>query len=150
MRSFEMDDKWLTALDADSPEWLLTLQRESIDAYRTGDINWLLENTHPEIEIVQPAEFVDGRTYRGLDGLIEALLDWPREWEDFRLEPKRIFALDDTRAVVDAIHRGRSRTMGVEVEAQIVWLLTFEEGRTRRWDMFMNVDDALNAAESSQ
>jgi hypothetical protein len=28
--------------------------------------------------------------------------------EDFQVEPKRIFALDDDREVVDTVHRGRS------------------------------------------
>lgn len=111
---------------------------------RLGD----LAHTHPELEIVQPPEFPDPRTYRGLDGLIEALLDWPSEWEDFAVEPKRIFALGD-KVVVDAIHRGRSRRMEIEVEAQVVWLFSFEDDRTRRWDMFMSIDDAERAAVRS-
>src|SRR3954451_2623347 len=73
---------------------------------------------------VQPPEIPGGRSYRGLEGLIDALLDWPLEWQDFSVEPKRVFALDDSRAVVIAVHRGRSRTMGIEVEAEIVWLFS--------------------------
>src|SRR5436190_7828716 len=78
-----------------------------------------------------------------------ALLDWPLEWQDFSVEPKRVFALDDSRAVVIAVRRGRSRTMGVEVEAEIVWLFSFRDERVRRWDKFMTLDAALEAAASS-
>jgi ketosteroid isomerase-like protein len=147
MLSFKWSDEWLTALDPDSPAWLVAWAREWVDAYSAGDLDWVIAHTHPELEIVQPPEFPDARTYRGVDGLIDALLDWPREWEDFAVEPTRIFALDD-RAVVSAVHRGRSRRMEVEVEAEIVWLFAFEDGRTRRWDMFMSVEDALGAASS--
>ena len=81
--------------------------------------------------------------------MIDALLDWLLEWEDFSVEPKRIFALDDNRAIVIAVHRGRSRTMGIEVEAEIVWLFSLRDERVRRWDMFMSLDAALEAAASS-
>lgn len=149
MQSVDMGDDWLEVIDPDLPEWLLARQRETVDAYRTGDLEWILEHTHPEIEIVQPPEFPDGRSYRGLEGLIDALLDWPREWEHFQVEPKRIFALNDSQLVVVTVHRGRSRKMQIDVEAEIVWLLTFEDRLTRRWDMFMSLDAALDAATSS-
>ena len=144
-----MDRDWLGSLDPDSPPWVVEWQRGTVDAYRAGDLEWLLERTDPEIEIVQPPEIPGGRSYRGLEGLIDALLDWPLEWEDFSVEPKRIFALDDNRAVVIAVHRGRSRTMGIEVEAEIVWLFSLRDERVRRWDMFMSLDAALEAAASS-
>ena len=149
MVSLDMDQDWLATLDPASPEWVVEWQRGTVDAYSAGDLDWLLERTDPEIEIVQPPEIPGGSSYRGHEGLIDALLDWPLEWEDFSLEPKRIFALDDSRAVVVAVHCGRSRRMEIEVEAEIVWLFSFEGERVRRWDMFMSLDAALEAAGSS-
>lgn len=148
MRTLRMSDRWLATLDPGSPPWLAKWQRETVDAYVAGDLDWVLEHSHPEIEIVQPKEFPDPRTYRGEQGVIDALLDWPREWEDFDLEPKRVFAPDGRHVLVVAIHRGRSLKMDIEVEAEIVWLFALEDGRIRRWDMFMSVDDALLAARS--
>jgi hypothetical protein len=37
--------------------------------------------------------------------------------------------------------------MKIDVEAEIVWLYTLREGRTTRWDMFMSVEQAVEAAE---
>ena len=150
MRSLDISgiDAWEAVVDPGSPPWVAGWLGGILQAYRTGDLDWVIERTHPEVEIVQPPEFPDPRTYRGIDGLIDALLDWPSEWEDFRVEPRRVFAVDDQRAAVVGIHRGRSLTMGIEVEAEIVWLFTLEDGRTRRWDMFMSLDSALKAAES--
>ena len=90
----------------------------------------------------------DARTYRGLEGLIDAFLDWPKEWEDFHVEPTRISAVGDGLVIVEAVHRGRSKTMGIDVEAEIVWLYRFEDGLTRRWEMFMSRDAALRAART--
>ena len=75
MQSLDMDRDWLGSLDPDSPPWVVEWQRETVDAYRAGDLEWLLERTDPEIEIVQPPEIPGGRSYRGLEGLIDALLD---------------------------------------------------------------------------
>jgi ketosteroid isomerase-like protein len=139
-------DAWLRAVDPDSPERIVDWTRQTADAWQRGDLERLLERSDPEIVIVQPRELPDARTYRGHDGVIEALLDWPREWENFQVEPKRIFALDDDRVVVDTVHRGRSLRMGIEIEADIVWLFSQVGELTRRWDMFTSVDQALAAA----
>jgi ketosteroid isomerase-like protein len=149
MRRVVTDDKWLEVLDPDSPPWLVALQREFFDAYLAGDLGWVLDHTHPDIVIVQPPELPDARTYRGLEGLVDAFLDWPNEWEDFEVEPTRIHALDDELVIVEAIHRGRSKTMGIDIEAEIVWLYRLEDGRTRRWEMFMSREAALRAARSA-
>jgi ketosteroid isomerase-like protein len=143
------DDRWLEVADADSPEWLLERARATVEAYQSGDLDWVLEQSDPEIVITQPREFPDPRTYRGHEGLVEAILDWPEQWESFELEPKRIFAANESQFVIVAIHRGRSRQMGIDVEAEIVWLFTLRDGRTLRWEMFMSLEQALEATEAA-
>ena len=145
----DVGDEWLAALDPGSPKWMVELQRQTMDAYRAGDLEWVLDQADPEIEIVQPPDFPGARTYTGREGLVEALLDWPREWEDFGVEPKRIFACSEDQFIVVATHRGRSRTMGIDVEGEIVWLYTRRNGLTTRWDMFMTLEQALEAADAS-
>src|SRR5215207_6729223 len=48
MQAIAKDVDWLTVLDPDSPRWLVDVQRETIDAYRAGDLGWVLEHTHPD------------------------------------------------------------------------------------------------------
>jgi ketosteroid isomerase-like protein len=148
IQSFGMDEHWIAAVDPDSPEWLEELMRGIVAAFAAGDLESVLENTDPEVEIVQPPELPDGRIYCGLDGFVECLLDWPSEWEDFRVEPTRIYALGDSAFVIEAMHRGRSLRMGLEIEVEIFWLYTLRNGRTLRWDMFMSREATLAAAES--
>jgi hypothetical protein len=42
-----------------------------------------------------------------------------------RMEPKQIYSPGDDHILVEAVHRGRSRAMGIDVEAEILWLLSF-------------------------
>jgi ketosteroid isomerase-like protein len=148
MLEFDVGEEWLEAVDPGSPAWLTEWQRDTIEAYRTADVDWLLQIADPEIEIVQPTEFPDATTYRGPEAMIDALLDWPREWEDFEVEPKRIFAPNDNQCVVVATHRGRSRSYGVDVEAEVVWLYTLRDERIKRWEMYMSLDAAMDAVEN--
>jgi ketosteroid isomerase-like protein len=148
MRSFRMDERWLEAVDDDSPEWLRDLMATYVRIYSSGDLDALLAESHPEIEIVQPAEFPDRQTYRGHRGVVANLLDWPREWKDFHVEPNRIWEAGDGVFLIDATHSGRSLRMGIEVEVQIFWLFAFEDGLMRSWRMFTSLDEAQEAARS--
>jgi ketosteroid isomerase-like protein len=148
MQSFDMGDAWLEVVDPGSPAWLVEWVGDAAAAYRAGDVDWLLNQTDPEIEVVQPSEIPGARSYHGPEAQIDALLDWPLQWEHLSVEPTRVYALDDGRAIVVATHRGRSRQVEIDVEAEVVWLFTFRDDRVRRWDMYMSLEAALEAAES--
>jgi ketosteroid isomerase-like protein len=150
MRQVMARGDWEGALDPDLPPHLAEFVQDIIDAYRRGDLEWLLEHTDPEVEIVQVPEIPDARTYSGLDGTVDALLDWPRQWEDFRIEPQRIFAADDESLVVKAVHGGRPHSMDIEVEAEIVFVFLVRDGLMARWDMYLTVDEALGRAAQSR
>ena len=146
LRDFDMGDEWDVVVDPDIPPELASLERELIDAYRRADVEWLLAHTDPEVEITQIAELPGARTYRGHEGFLDALLDWPRQWDDFRVEPRRVFAVGDDHLAVATINRGRPRSMDIEVAAEIVFLMRWRDRRMTDWNMFMTVDEAVAAA----
>ena len=146
IRRMGIGDDWKAVFDPDMPAEIDQAARGLIDAYRRVDLEWLLEHADPELEITQLAELPDPHTHRGRDGLIEALLDWPRQWEDFRVTPHRIFAPDEDHFVLHATNGGRSRMMDIEVEAEIYFLMRIEDGRLTNWDMFGTLDEALSRA----
>jgi ketosteroid isomerase-like protein len=150
IRDFDVDDEWERVVENGIPPELESIRRGLTDAYRRADIEWLLEHTDPEAVISQLAELPDSKTYRGREGLIDALLDWPRQWQDFRMEPLRVFSVGDDQLVIVAIHRGRPHTIDIEVEAEIVFLLRWRDRRMTDWKMFLTVDEALEAAEAAQ
>jgi ketosteroid isomerase-like protein len=146
VRRLNFGERWEAALDPDMPADLDRLARGILEAYARVDLDWLLEHCDPDIEIVQMAELPDTHSYHGRDGYIEALLDWPRMWDDFRIRPNRIFAPDDAHFIVHATHSGRARTVGIEMEAEIYFLIRGESDRITNWDMFMTEEQALRRA----
>ena len=139
-------DAWEPAIDDDVPPELRELFVGVLDTYRRGDLEWLLEHADPEIEIVQVPEIPDRQTYRGHQGFIDAILDWPRQWEDFHIAPRAIFAVGDDQLIIDAIHSGRPHSMDIRVETEIVFATRWRDGRLANWDMFLTVEEALGRA----
>ncbi len=148
LRDFHVGEEWDAAVDDAIPPELGGLLGEMLDAYRRADIDWLLEHTDPDVDITQIAELPDARTYRGCDGFVDALLDWPLQWQDFRVEPLRLFAVGDDHIVIDTINRGRPASMDIEVEAEIVFLMRWRNRLLTDWNIFMTVDEAVAAAQA--
>ena len=148
LRDFHVGDEWDAAVDDGIPPELAGLLGEMLDAYRRADIDWLLEHTDPNIVITQIAELPGARTYRGCEGFIDALLDWPLQWQDFQVEPLRLFAVGDDHVVIDSINRGRPASMDIEVEAEIVFLMRWRDRLLTDWNIFMTVDEAVAAAQA--
>jgi ketosteroid isomerase-like protein len=148
IRDFQMGDEWDAVIEDGAPPELASLQHELIDAYRRADLEWLLEHTDPEVEITQLEVLPDAKSYHGREGFIDALLDWPLQWEDFRIEPRRMFSVGTDHLVIAGVHRGRPRTFDIEVEALIVFLMRWRDGRLTDWNIFPTVDEAVAAARA--
>jgi ketosteroid isomerase-like protein len=148
IRQIGLGRGWEDFVDPDMPSPLRELTFEMLDAYERLDLDWLMNACHPEIVITQPPEVPGGRTYHGREGLIEALIDWPRQWEEFHMVPRRIFAEGADHLLIDTVHHGRPHTVDIEVEAVVVFVLRFEDGLATRWQMFLSPDEALQAARA--
>jgi ketosteroid isomerase-like protein len=146
IRQMGIGEHWESAIEPGMPPALMEFTMGTLRAYEHADLDWLLAISHPGLVISQPAEFPDARSYSGENAVVDALLDWPRQWKDFRLEPRRIFAAGDEDLVLVAVHRGRPHFVDLEVEAEITFLLRLDDGLVTRWDMFLTVDEALRRA----
>ena len=148
LRDLGVGYDWDDVIDDGIPPELGALLRGLIDAYRNADLEWLLDHADPDLEIVQLEALPDSRTYRGREGLIDALLDWPRQWKDFHIEPRRLFSVGDDHLVIVGIHRGRPQMIDIEVEAMIVFLMRWRAGLMTGWHMYPTVDEAVAVAQA--
>ena len=128
------------------------MSRENVEvveaAYREwlgGDVEAALARFSPEVEVIQPAEQVDGRTYRGHDGVLQAMASWIGQWDDYRFEVRRVVDADP-HVVVTGYQRGRGKGSGVEVGTEFASVHTMEDGKVTRWQMFFSEWEALEAA----
>jgi ketosteroid isomerase-like protein len=90
--------------------------REGHAAWERGDIGRIVEGVDPHVEIVQPPEVPDSKTYRGKAGVIEAFADWPKQWDEFRAELLEVIDVSDTKTVSVTRHHLRARDIDVEQE----------------------------------
>jgi ketosteroid isomerase-like protein len=140
---------WEAALDPAMNAAQRELQLEIVDAYLSGDVDAIVEHAHPDVVIVQAPELPDARSYYGREGMLEALLDWPLQWERFVLTPRRIFAVDDEWVLTVALHSGRAR-IGLDVEAELVWAVRWRDRLITRWETYMTVEAALSAVAAAR
>jgi ketosteroid isomerase-like protein len=141
-------EDWAAAIDPAMPETQRELQLELVQAYLSGDVDSIVEHAHPDLEILQVPELPDARSYHGREGMLEALLDWPLQWERFALTPRRIFAVDDEWVLTVALHSGRAR-IGMDVEAELVWAIRWRDRLITRWETYLTVEAALKAVQAS-
>jgi ketosteroid isomerase-like protein len=133
-------------LDPDTGPRVRRLMKAWTEALSAGHVDWLLEHTDPEIVIVQPPGLPGAKRYVGHDGFLEAILDWPANWDDFRMEWKRSFQRGDDQIVAITHHRGRGRETAIEVEADVVWVSTWrDDDKLLRWEMFIGPDAEAEA-----
>jgi ketosteroid isomerase-like protein len=109
----------------------------------TGDV--LEDSFDAERLEVHDHDILDGRDYRGIEGLMQWLKDWSAAWEEWSLEPEEYIDGDDRVIVVAKMH-ARGRSSGVEVDRQDALLYELRDGLIIRIDYFNNKGDALAAA----
>jgi ketosteroid isomerase-like protein len=116
-------------------------------AHARGDLETVLELTHPEIE-VRPALVggLEGRVYRGRDGMREFLDDVDAIWTDFRIELRELRDAGDS--VIALGHTWAEGRDGIELDDPGGWILGMEGGMIRRFRSFNSWEEALEAAGS--
>jgi ketosteroid isomerase-like protein len=119
--------------------------RTGYAAFARGDVDLLVANAAPEIEIVEPPEVPGARTYRGREGLLEGIRSWAGQWDEFQIDVERVIDAGRERVIVFTRHHGRDRQSGTPVEARWVNLHTGRNGQAIRWEVFSTLDDAFAA-----
>jgi ketosteroid isomerase-like protein len=123
----------------------LEVVRTAYEAWARGDLEAALEVAAPDIVIKQPPTQADARSYVGHDGLRRATADWGGQWDDWRIEIRRL--IDADPLVVATIHqRGRGKASGVQVGTELSSVHAVEAGKITRMEMFFSEEEALEAA----
>jgi ketosteroid isomerase-like protein len=143
---------WRTLFEGERVEPIQTSLDRSYDAFLSGDVDAVLAMTSEDVVISQPEMLPGARTYRGRRGVVEAYLDWPLQWERLEVEPKQAFIEEgpggEQYLFAVGIHRGLSKIAGIEVAAEITWLMTYRNGLMARWTMHTSLDDARASIET--
>ncbi|HME03539.1 MAG TPA: nuclear transport factor 2 family protein [Solirubrobacteraceae bacterium] len=120
------------------------IARRAYAAWNRADLEAFVECYHPDTEIRPFLSDLSGKVYRGREGARHWYEDANEPWDQLLAEPERI--LGDGDELVILVHaRGRGHGSGIEIEAHIVHVVTFEDGTVKRLESFPSEDDARRA-----
>ena len=105
------------------------------DAYR--------ELVHDDVEIVPFGAAMEGKSYRGVEGVLE----WLREeihsnWDVFETIPEDFRRVGD-RILVTGHWHARGKGSGVELDMPATWIIRMREGKIAYWRTYTDRDEAL-------
>jgi ketosteroid isomerase-like protein len=103
----------------------------------------------PDVVLEELAEFPDGATYRGIEGVKRWFRTGIEVFRDVKWEPREI-TVQGPHVLVDAHGRFWGAGSGVEIEQNVMTLFTFREGRIVHIRGFLERAKALEAAGLSE
>ncbi len=115
------------------------------DASADGDLGVWFRAADPDIRVLpRPAEPDARDEYRGLDELMEYLVNWYAQWEEYEVEA---VSLEDVGDHVLAVvrERGRLEGSGLEVEEDFSHSFVLREGKVAEWRMYDSHAEARTA-----
>jgi ketosteroid isomerase-like protein len=96
--------------------------------------------------VVDPQAFLDAGTFKGRHAVGQWFADWLTTFE-----PGYHFDIEEARDLGDVVflnatHRGRGRSSGVEVQGQTGYLYKVRDGKIVRVELYRSPAEALEAA----
>jgi ketosteroid isomerase-like protein len=119
--------------------------REIFDAFNGGDIDFWLDQLHPEIVWHTRVDEPDAGVYRGRDGLRSLIELWLEQFEDLRCEGMEYLDAGDW-VLVPCRLRGRGRGSGIEIDEPYLFAHHFgPDGRSFECFEYRTVEEAREA-----
>jgi ketosteroid isomerase-like protein len=121
--------------------------KKAYEALARGETESVFDLIDPDVEISDRPEIPDPQTYRGYEGVVEALGRNEEAFETLDFIPERFVEVGD-KIVAVLLMRGRGRGSGVPVEDRIAHLWTLRDGRAYRVQVYSDPDEAIAAARA--
>ncbi len=122
--------------------------REMYEAFGRGDAEATLTFFDPDV-VIDASHRVDGRVGHGREELVQIFGEWMDTWDEWREEVEEMRDAGD-RVLVISTQRGRGKGSGVEWENRFGMLYEIQGGKIRRWTVYDDPRQALEAAGLSE
>jgi uncharacterized protein len=124
----------------------IELTKRAYAALDEDDIAGFLQFAHPQIEWRYPdTEEVEFKgTWRGHEG-VERFMETHDQAEEILELTTNQFVAQDDRVVVLGFYRGRAKSTGKEWQTDFAHVLTFAEGKIRRFQALFDTAAAVRA-----
>ena len=118
--------------------------RRGYDAYARGDVAAMLADIDPEM--VTYREEPDGATFKGRDGLLQAIAEWVEDFDEFVATAEELIDANDRQVVVHVHQTATGSQSGAPIEGDFWFVHTLSDSKVTRLDMFASKDKALRAS----
>ena len=123
----------------------LEIVRRCYDAWNRGDWDGVLAFAHPDIEWHTPREDPDWGSYRGHDGLRSFWTRWIEAVGRLYFDVEEMIDAGE-HVVVMSRRRGRGQGSGLEVEDEVIQVVTLRDGKGTCVREYYDREQALEAA----
>jgi ketosteroid isomerase-like protein len=124
--------------------------RQGMEAFNQNDFEGWFAIASTEIKLYpRPEEPGVLTVYEGWDGVMEYLVNWYSQWEDYEGEPVEFLDAGDQVLVVMR-ERGRLERDRLEVEQEFSHSFKLREGSVVEWRMYDSHEQALEAVGLSE
>jgi ketosteroid isomerase-like protein len=118
--------------------------RRGYDAYARGDVAAMLADI--DSEMVTYRGEPDGATFKGRDGLLEAIAEWVEDFDEFAATAEELIDANDRPVVVHVHQTATGAQSGAPIEGDFWFVHTLSDSKVTRLDMFASKNKALEAA----
>jgi uncharacterized protein len=132
--------------EGDNPN--LRLVRRLYEELERGDLDAMLDLTHPDIRIYDP-DLPGGGEFEGREQAKKFLSNWRESWDDYSIEIEDLQQAGD-RVVALTRHRGRGKGSNVPVELADAHVWTLRDERATHLRTYLDRTEALEAAGLSE
>jgi len=125
------------------PEADFEVIRQAWAVFSRGDIEGQLDYLAPDIEIVPFGARMEGKSYRGHDGVREWWLsEIEPNWAVFQTLPEEFRHVGDS-ILVFGQWIAQGRTSGVDLHVPATWIVDVNDGKITRWQTYTDRDEAI-------
>lgn len=129
------------------PEDMIEVARRVIDAISRADLEALIADTDPEIEL-RPLVSAWPETYRGHQGIAEWLEARAAVWEEFSVDPQSFREVAADAVLVRVEWRGRARAGSTEIGGPAAGVFRFRSDKIVSANVYLDEAQAISAIES--
>ncbi len=133
------------------PEPNVEIVLDQFAATNERDFPRAMSHYAEDVELVVDGEaFLEAGTFAGREAVGEWFANWFKTFEPgYRFEIEEARAFGDV-VFLNATHRGRGRTSGLEVRGETGYLYTVRDGKIVRAELYRTPADALEAVEGRE
>jgi ketosteroid isomerase-like protein len=124
--------------------------RRGFEAFAQGGPEAVVDFLDPEIELWLPSGLIQsGGTYRGRAAVLAWMKEFADAWDEIEYKAEEFTDAGDA-VVITVLYDGRGKGSGVRTQGRFWYVFKERDARLKRWELYPERRQALEAAGLSE